>query len=188
MIDGLPTAACGSTFDLDLDNEIGYLDFDAGNYSSSLGDFIPGLEDDSPVPGDGFGVTTSRLRRRQPAGKIGGSKSTASNANTKTNANANANTKTNANANANTKTNANANSNSNSKIPNSNSNSNSNSKTSTNGVLTQQQTDTQKNTAGQKKTNPAVLDKAKVVRKHSTPSSIQLILLTRAPYRILPTI
>ena len=68
-IDGLPTATCNSTtFDEDLDNRIGYLNFDAAHYSQSLRLFAPGLEDFSPESYQGFGVTnssnSSSLRRR----------------------------------------------------------------------------------------------------------------------------
>jgi hypothetical protein len=42
-INGFPAAACGSSFDQDLDNAIGYLDFDDADFTSSLGEFLPGL-------------------------------------------------------------------------------------------------------------------------------------------------
>lgn len=56
VIDGLPAIDCGdATFDTDLDNLIGYLDFSSGDYSSSVEDFLPGvsldaddLQDDDP--------------------------------------------------------------------------------------------------------------------------------------------
>ena len=53
MIDGLPTATCGSpTFDTDLDRKIGYLSFDAKNWSASLSSFAPGLNGSDYSIGD----------------------------------------------------------------------------------------------------------------------------------------
>ena len=58
-IDGLPTAACGSpTFDQDLDDAIGYLDFSDANFNASIRNFAPGLENYT-VTGD----SPLRLRR-----------------------------------------------------------------------------------------------------------------------------
>lgn len=63
-IDGLPAATCNSsTFDQDLDDAIGYLDFDGENYSASLEDFMPGLNNYSIDDNGGF-TPVSRLRRR----------------------------------------------------------------------------------------------------------------------------
>ncbi|KAL8669726.1 MAG: hypothetical protein Q9168_005695 [Polycauliona sp. 1 TL-2023] len=75
-IDGLPTANCGSpTFDQDLDDKIGYLHFDADDYSRSLEKFVPGLDDFDPADNEGFGVlqnaNTTRLTRRQKGGWFG---------------------------------------------------------------------------------------------------------------------
>ena len=64
-IDGLPTASCNSsTFDQDLDNQLGYFDFSEEYYSASLRAFVPGLDDDNPSDNQGFGVEPSRFRRR----------------------------------------------------------------------------------------------------------------------------
>ena len=75
-IDGLPTANCGSpTFDQDLDDKIGYLHFDADDYSRSLEKFVPGLDDFDPADNEGFGVlqnaNTTRLTRHQKGGWFG---------------------------------------------------------------------------------------------------------------------
>ncbi|KAL8966586.1 MAG: hypothetical protein Q9183_003305, partial [Haloplaca sp. 2 TL-2023] len=68
-IDGFPTAACNSpTFDEDLDDTIGYLDFGEGDYSQSLERFMPGLGDYSAEANEGFGPTNNTsagLVRRQ---------------------------------------------------------------------------------------------------------------------------
>ena len=64
-IDGFPTATCNSTtFDQDLDSEIGYLSFTAADYSTSLKTFAPGLNDYSPAGNPEFVVESRRLRRR----------------------------------------------------------------------------------------------------------------------------
>ena len=65
-IDGFPTAVCGSpTFDKDIDDKIGYLDFDNSDYSDSLQEFAPGLGDFSASDNDGFGATRRSLSRRR---------------------------------------------------------------------------------------------------------------------------
>ncbi|KAG8529121.1 uncharacterized protein KY384_005756 [Bacidia gigantensis] len=72
MIDGFYTATCGSpTFDADIDAEIGFLEFDSNDYSSSLENFAPNTDDDysqSDNADQGFNVEQSRrmvrLRRR----------------------------------------------------------------------------------------------------------------------------
>ena len=62
-IDGFPTAPCGaSDFDKMLDDEIGYLNFDSADYSASLREFAPGIEDTNPA--DDTGLPTTGLRRR----------------------------------------------------------------------------------------------------------------------------
>ena len=76
MIDGFYTATCGSpTFDQDIDNEIGFLDFDSSDYSASLKDFAPGLiDDDSASDTEDFGLTEGRraaLKRRSCFGSLG---------------------------------------------------------------------------------------------------------------------
>ena len=59
QIDGFPTGACGSpTFDKDIDDEIGYLDFNS-DLGGSLGDFAPGVDFS-----DASGNTSTRLVRR----------------------------------------------------------------------------------------------------------------------------
>ena len=64
-IDGFPTADCGSpTFDKDIDDKIGYLDFNSSDYSDSLQEFAPGLGDFSSSDNDGFGPTRRSLSRR----------------------------------------------------------------------------------------------------------------------------
>ena len=76
-LNGLATATCGSpTFDQDLDNAIGYYEFDVGNYSESLRGFAPGLGDFSPEDNSGFGPvssnsTSTHLQRRQRKGLFG---------------------------------------------------------------------------------------------------------------------
>ncbi|KAL9635551.1 MAG: hypothetical protein Q9204_002587 [Flavoplaca sp. TL-2023a] len=77
LVDGLPTAECNSsTFDRDLDDEIGYLSFDEDKYSENLERFVPGLDDFSPDGNQGFGVlqneTAAGLDRRQIAGSYFG--------------------------------------------------------------------------------------------------------------------
>ena len=66
MIDGLYAATCGSpTFDIDIDDEIGYLDFDSAHYSASLAEFSPGLDDDYGAADNAdFGPTESRKMAR----------------------------------------------------------------------------------------------------------------------------
>ena len=76
MIDGFFTAACGSpTFDQDIDNEIGFLNFDSSDYSASLKDFAPGLsDDDNESDNEDFGPIERRraaLKRRSFFGSIG---------------------------------------------------------------------------------------------------------------------
>lgn len=62
-IDGFPTTACGSpTFDKDLDDKIGYLEYNESDYSAALRDFAPGI-DDSDLSSD-EGVTRRRLHKR----------------------------------------------------------------------------------------------------------------------------
>lgn len=62
-IDGFPTASCGAPdFDQQLDNTIGYLDFNDSDYSASLRAFAPGLEDFSSSDDQGF--ESPDLRRR----------------------------------------------------------------------------------------------------------------------------
>ncbi|KAL6719024.1 hypothetical protein ACLMJK_003259 [Lecanora helva] len=74
QIDGFPAATCNSTtFDQDLDDAIGYYDFDAAHYSESLRGFAPGLGDFDPDDNEGFqpisssrtSNATSPLQRRQ---------------------------------------------------------------------------------------------------------------------------
>ena len=70
-IDGFPTASCNSnTFDLDLDNKIGYLSFDDSQYSDSLEGYAPGLGDFAAADNQGFGPTpgnsTGLSRRHAP--------------------------------------------------------------------------------------------------------------------------
>ena len=55
-IDGFPAATCGAiTFDTDLDQAIGYLDFDSKDFSNSLKAFAPDLTDDSASDNNDFG-------------------------------------------------------------------------------------------------------------------------------------
>ena len=63
-IDGFPTAPCGPDFDKILDDEIGYLNFDAADYSASLQAFVPGIEDTKPSDNQGLPTTGSRRRSR----------------------------------------------------------------------------------------------------------------------------
>ena len=63
QIDGFPTATCGSPdFDKVLDDEIGYLNFDSADYSTSLKAFAPGIEDTKVA--DNQGLTPTGLKRR----------------------------------------------------------------------------------------------------------------------------
>ena len=66
MIDGFYTATCGSpTFDIDIDDEIGYLNFDSADYSASLAEFSPGLDGDYGAADNAdFGPTESRKLAR----------------------------------------------------------------------------------------------------------------------------
>ena len=61
-INGFPTAPCGSpTFDKDLDDKIGYLDFDSTGFSAVLEDFARGLDDYSSSDNQGFGTSRRRM-------------------------------------------------------------------------------------------------------------------------------
>ena len=72
FIDGFPTATCGSpTFDADIDRELGYLSFDAKNWSASLSSFAPDLNGSDYSIGDNqdFGaVEPSKRLRLRPRG------------------------------------------------------------------------------------------------------------------------
>lgn len=68
LIDGFHTAPCGSpTFDMEIDREIGYLDFDAEHWSDSLAHFAPGLDgkDYSVENNQDFGAVEPEQRARR---------------------------------------------------------------------------------------------------------------------------
>lgn len=69
VIDGFFAATCGSTtFDQDIDDKIGYLSFNAANFTNSLEAFVPNLDSDYlPADNNDFAPVglLNRLRKRQ---------------------------------------------------------------------------------------------------------------------------